>query len=304
LQREQARLHVIGRADVQAGHRRGDAARVERLPQNRPDVRPAELAVGVRGVARGEEEPAAGVDDAGADRLVERVEDRRREGHVGDLWAAGEDRPQADRQDAVAGGAVRIPETVTELTDHVLRVTPLFRGSALCDILHPGGYTITCREGDDLYLKGDAYLTGHQADAWPRVIPADALIRLDPHIVRYAFPTFTVMVDHGGSLYFERGRPRRVKLTLINNNLMYQQMWCTIKTYGPPGVLFPAGAEFSLHLNTLAGDRGECVITVDPAVFEGARLELLFDISFAGRHTAETVRAVLLRRPDGDFSFE
>ena len=49
-------------------------------------------------------------------------------------------------------GGVSIPTTVSELTERVLRLTPLFRGRDWCDILAgPDGYTIETRKPKALF---------------------------------------------------------------------------------------------------------------------------------------------------------
>ena len=46
-----------------------------------------------------------------------------------------------------------VPETVTELTERVMKAVPGFLGQDICDIFAEGGMTIECKEGDALYCR-------------------------------------------------------------------------------------------------------------------------------------------------------
>ncbi|MCL2351078.1 MAG: ADP-ribosylglycohydrolase family protein [Firmicutes bacterium] len=193
-------------------------------------------------------------------------------------------------------GGVWVPKTVTELTDRVLRVTPLFLGIHDCDIL--GGYAVNCKEGAALYCPKEDYLPRmNAAGGPPRELSVGELTALSPYVARFAFPTHTVLVDYGDGIFFTSDEPRRFKVTVINNNTMLQQMWCEMKLYLPAGAKPAGGAEFSMQLNTLFGDRAETVFCVDASEYGGSRLEVIVDISLAGRHTDTPVKAVFLRRP-------
>jgi len=187
----------------------------------------------------------------------------------------------------------KVPETVTELTDRVLRATPLFLGAEICDLFAEGGYTIDCLE--DLYCQEDNYMPNHAYSPYPRGLSPRELVNLSPNVVRYTFPTHWVMLDYGDNIYFRSEENRKIKITIINNNIMCQQMWCSIRIYTPENVYTIGGSEFSLQLNTLNGQKGETVFEIDISDFTDGKLELLFDISFAGRHTSTQAKAILLR---------
>jgi len=118
---------------------------------------------------------------------------------------------------------------------------------------------------------------------------------LSPNIVRYDFPTHLVLVDYGDNIYFNSEETRKIKITIYNNGLMNQQMWCTVKVYAPEDAYIIGGLEVRLQLNTLYGQKGEAVFEIDTTEVKTGALELLFDISFAGRHTNSSVKALLLR---------
>jgi len=194
-----------------------------------------------------------------------------------------------------AWGGVWVPDTVTELTDRVLRVTPSFLGLNDCDILSGNGYVINCLEIQDLFCPQDDYLPRHAAG--PHEITVNGLINLPPAVVRYSYVTHQVLIDYGEDICFDSGEPRRLKVIIMNNDAMRHQMWCKVKLWVPQNVRLIGGEEYSLQLNNLFGDRGEAVFLMDASAFTGDRLECIVDISFAGRHTSTVIKAILLRAP-------
>jgi len=190
---------------------------------------------------------------------------------------------------------VWVPKTVTELTDRVLRATPRFLDVYSIDILNEGGYTINCHEGDRLYNPVYNSPVGHAADEIPRDLTIRELVDLSPYTVRHHFTTHQVMIGYGEDNHFNSRELKKIKVTIMNSNVMKQQMWCKLRIYAPDGVYLPSGAGFSLPLGTFFGEKSEAVIEIDASDFCGERLELIIDISFEGRHTSTPVKAVLLR---------
>jgi ADP-ribosylglycohydrolase len=194
-------------------------------------------------------------------------------------------------------GGVWVPDTVTQLADRVLRVMPSFLGVEHCDLLTEGGYTIHCQDPENLLCPEDDFLPRHAADEFPRGLSLRQLIAQGPHVMRFAFPTHTVAIDCGEDIFFDGRSPRKIKLSIINNDLMKQQMWCRVKAYAPENIRFVGGNAFKLQLNTLYGDRGEAVFEIDASDYSDGEMEIIFDISLVGRHSNTPVKALLLRRP-------
>jgi len=199
--------------------------------------------------------------------------------------------------DKTTPNGIWVPKTVTDLTDRVLRTTPLFLGSEVCDILSGEGYTVRCLDGDDLYCPQDDYLYRHETGESPRFFSARELKKLGPYVVKYDFPTHFVLLDYMGEPYFRHDEIRKIRIVIRNNVLMNQQMWCRVRLYMPEGINVLGGVEYLLSLNTRYGDSGEVVIHIDPTSFEGGKLELLIDIAMEGRHTSTPIKALLLRDP-------
>jgi ADP-ribosylglycohydrolase len=189
-----------------------------------------------------------------------------------------------------------VPETVTQLTDRVIRTVPLFLGQELCDILADGGMRITCLEGRDLYCNtARDYLPLINGNGKSEELPVYELTALSPYIVRHRFPAFNVMVDYQDSVFFNSGEKRSIKVTVTNSNTMRQQQWARITLYAPEEVKILSGRSVLKPLNNLFGSRAEAKFTVDPACYGGAKLELIVDVSLEGRHSAGQVKVTLMR---------
>jgi len=191
-----------------------------------------------------------------------------------------------------------IPDTVTQLTDRVLRVAPLFLGIEYCDILTRGGYTIHCQDKDKLEYRDDDYILHNMADSFPRKINLRELVNLSPYVVRHAFTTHTVLLDYLEEPYFTSDKPRKINIGIINNDTMRERMWCRLHVAAPDNVRILPGSDALIQLNVLYGDRGEASFTIDASEFTGVEIELLIDISMKGRHTSTPIKAMLLRLPE------
>lgn len=121
---------------------------------------------------------------------------------------------------------VWVPDTVTQLSDRVMRVMPSFLGLEYCDILGENGMTITCFEGDELFCdKTDKYLPRICGIGKNEELPVHDLCTLSPYVVRYSFPAFRVMIDYGDSVHFRYGETKKVKVIVQNSYTMCQQQW-------------------------------------------------------------------------------
>jgi ADP-ribosylglycohydrolase len=196
-------------------------------------------------------------------------------------------------------GRVWIPRTVTELTDRVLRATPLFLGREHCDILCAGGYSIRCLTDKALYSQDmtQEYLVGMNGGGKDKSMALPALCGLAPYVVRHSFPLFNVRVDYEGSVFFSKGEPRSVTVTVENSNLSGQQHWVRLSLFLPPGVEAVSPRCVSLPLNNLWGSKAEARFVIDAARFEGSRLEVILDVSAEGRHSSGSLKLTLFAGP-------
>ena len=199
--------------------------------------------------------------------------------------------------DKTAWGGIWIPDTATQLADRVIRAVPGFLGQEFCDILAPGGMTIQCLEGDELFCRSDAgeYLPFINANYRSEELPVAELTALSPYIVRRSFPSFHVMVDYNNSVFFNSAQDRTINITVINCRKMRMQQWARITLYTPEGVHVHSGQSILQPLNDLHGSKAEAEFTFSAADFTGAKLELIVDISLEGRHSNGQVKLVLMR---------
>ena len=191
---------------------------------------------------------------------------------------------------------VWVPETVTELTDRILRISPQFLGLEYCDLLNKNGYTVSCLEGDDLYCnKAEDYIPLINGNFKDKKMPVNKLTQLSPYVARYEHPAFRVMVDYMDSVFFKTGENRRFKITVTETGLMCQQQWVKLQLYLPEGVRAVNGANRLLPLNNLYMSKAEAEFELDTEQFLGARLELIVDVSLEGRHSSMPVKVIFVR---------
>lgn len=195
-------------------------------------------------------------------------------------------------------GVISIPETITALTDRVLRLTPSFLGPQICDILSGSdGYTIEVLEGDALYCeKGNQYLPGinnNNKSAEPEVFD---LLKRSPHIVSYKFPAFNVQVDYTEDPYIELNKSKKIKLFIADSaNLGYNhQQWISVKWYTQEGVKVLPNKECSVFLKALYKESIELEFEILAESLCGPKVELVIDISSNGRHSNGLIKVVLI----------
>ncbi len=189
-----------------------------------------------------------------------------------------------------------VPETVTELTERVMKAVPGFLGQDICDIFAEGGMTIECKEGDALYCrKTTDYLHRINGNGKDEALPIKDLCSLSPYVVRYAFPAFNIMIDYEGSVFFKAGENRKVKVTVTNSHTMRQQQWAKISVYMPDGVETVNGKGFCLPLNNLYGAKAEAEIEFNTDLYAESKLEFIVEVSLKGRHSSGAVKVTLMR---------
>lgn len=187
---------------------------------------------------------------------------------------------------------ITIPSTVDELTERILRLTPMFLGSEYCDILAENGYTITMPDTEELYCpENNRYLKHIYVAQKPEEPHIYELIR-SPYTVRRRFPFFDAELDYIDGPYFTADTPKNLRLTVRDNQNNHSHQWVTVRWYTnngasvyPPEISMPMQSTYKHNCNF------DFKVTISsPAA---AKTELIADISFAGRHTGGTVKAVL-----------
>ena len=192
---------------------------------------------------------------------------------------------------------VWVPDTVTQLTQRILRVTPGFLGADKCDLLAPGGYTIDCQEGDGLYCPvSDDYMARMNGSNKNHAPSVRELATRSSYVLRKEYPAFNVEVDLGEDAYFEQGKARSIRVKVKNAFEMRQQQWARITLYAPEGVAVLGGRQVMLPLNNLWDASAQAEFQIDADLYAGGRLELLLDVQLEGRHSYGCLKIVLMRK--------
>jgi len=95
-------------------------------------------------------------------------------------------------------------------------------------------------------------------------------------------------------VYFKKGEPRGVTVTVENSDLAKQQLWARLSLFTPPGVAVVSQRSVTLPLNNVWGAKAQTRFVVDASQFDGARLEMVLDVSIEGRHSSGAVKVMLL----------
>lgn len=194
-------------------------------------------------------------------------------------------------------GGVWVPDTATQLAERILRVVPGFLGQELCDVFAEGGMTIQCREKEELYCSKDPdYLPRINGGGKSSQLTVRQLCQLSPYVVRYEFPAFRVMVDYEGSVHYKKGENRKIRVKVVNTNVMRRQEWARITAYLPAGAQMCGSAVVELPLNNVVGACAETEFEINTELYEGGRLEFVIDVSLAGRHSSGAMKVTLLCR--------
>jgi len=192
-------------------------------------------------------------------------------------------------------GALTVPKNVDELSDRVLRAIPGFLGRDMCDILSEGtGYTVTTKDADQLmcseYPEYIPYING----MWkPSGIAIEELAKMSPYTVKQDFSIFSASINYHDEPFISVGEPRKLTLNVWDNRLTAHQHWIDITLYTPDGVTIAQGKHFSMPLQNYYMYKAEVEFDVIVEQFTGPKVDIMIDISFAGRHTYGAMKATL-----------
>lgn len=184
-----------------------------------------------------------------------------------------------------------IPKDIYELTERIIRLTPLFLGSWICDyVTSQNGYTIDMQEGEALKNKPV------RVNAWVSRDFKDKL-KLSPFTTQHEYTIFNVYMEYDQEPYIQQDIPKKFKLSI--ENTMFIQQWLTIKWVLPegweisPSISVGASLE-QYHCNI---GRMELEFIIIGRRLTQPRYDLLVEISSNGRHTKGIVPVVLINRP-------
>ena len=189
----------------------------------------------------------------------------------------------------VADVGLRIPATVDELTDRLLRLTPTFLGPGRCDVLSGPGYTVTVRTPEEMFCRERAI------NAYFGTSFFETLSR-SPFVVRTESTLYTALLDYGGEPFIRAGEPRTLRLTVVNGFLM--QQWLRIRWHCPADWTVTPGrmAEDTLESYYCNEGKTTFTFTFTAETLTDSRFDLAAEISSVGHHTRTFVPVTLYAR--------
>ncbi len=189
-----------------------------------------------------------------------------------------------------ADQGLKVPSTVDEMVDRVLKLTPIFLGSEFCDVItSEKGYSINMLDSDNLSNKPS------RVNAWESKRFEDILKR-SPFIVKNEFVIFDTFLDYLEEPYIAAGQPKTFKLT-VENKLFIQQ-WLNIKWHLPEGWEIAPGPSVGSSLEQFHCNIGrtEFNFTITGMSLNQSRYDLILEISSVGRHTKGLIPVILINR--------
>lgn len=189
-----------------------------------------------------------------------------------------------------------VPDTATQLAGRIMRDIPGFLGQDLCDIFGENGMTIECDENRLMCADTGRYLPYMNGNGKSEEYTVKELCSLSPYVVRKEFPAFSVTVDYMDSVFYSCDQPRKLKVTVKNSHTMCQQQWVNIRLWYPENVENMGADIRTLPLNNLYRSCAEAEFELNLENYRQGRLELILDVSLAGRHSCGAVKVTLFQK--------
>lgn len=168
---------------------------------------------------------------------------------------------------------LRLPKTISQLTDRIVRQTPVMLGSEICDVTAQGGYTVTAQEN----------LVNPFADA------DDLGLRLTAktNTTHNEFTLYAVDITYDDDLTsVTEGKEKRLHITITNR--LFDPQYLTLRLIGlPEGWSVAGGAEKCVGVENIHGGRHISSIDFDitPAQLSKGQYTVVLEISTLGRLT-------------------
>ena len=179
-----------------------------------------------------------------------------------------------------------IPQSVSELCERVLRLTPSFLGSNWVDTIH-------CRNGYSVLYDSEKFgKYEKRLNYFTEVHFSDVLMQI-PDTVHYRGVLFDTYVKYDGGIDIKRGELKKIKIEFHNN--IRDQQWLILNILGGEGIKVFPGREISVSLDQLHGgmyiSQSELLFSVEE--FEKAKAEIVMQITSNGRYTREFIPIIL-----------
>jgi hypothetical protein len=186
---------------------------------------------------------------------------------------------------------LRVPNTVEEMTERVLQLTPRFLGSEWVDVMgQTAGYQVQMHTAEALRHH-------------PRRVNAFVersfieFLEHQPFCVRQDFVLFNTMLDYQGDPFIQPGVPRKLRLTVENQ--FFKQQWLSVRWHLPAGWRVTPGPALSLPLEQFHCNDGVRSIefTLEAGELSEARYDLVLQITSLGHHSQGLIPVTLLNVP-------
>lgn len=187
--------------------------------------------------------------------------------------------------------SIRIPNTVEEMTERVLRAVPSFLPSELCDTVGAqSGYTIEMNEGEVLFRHPERINAFAQRDFFEVLAQSPFGVRTD-HVI------FETVLDYTEEPYIEDGVPKKFILT-VENHLKVQQ-WLEIHWHLPEEFAVSPANHISVSLEQYHCNIGKTQIAFEVTGYQlnRSRYDLVIEIQSVGRHTKGLIPVTLIHHP-------
>lgn len=185
---------------------------------------------------------------------------------------------------------LRIPADVEELTERVLRQIPIFLEAEYCDFMYGGNGFILNTAEELMCEKEDLYIEGCFVSQ-PMLV--HELLETSPFMVKRNCGTVNVWIDYMGKPFIKAGETKKVRLLITRSNVIDHQQFLNIKLYMQPGVTVAQGRYVSVALQEGYGAKAEIYLDITAETIEEPKVEILADISVAGRHTDNIIKILL-----------
>ncbi len=188
---------------------------------------------------------------------------------------------------ALLGG---IPQTVEALSDRILRTIPRFLDRDTCDVLAPGGYTVSVQGDLFCHDRELQFLPGLGWTAEPRSPISHE--RFGPMTIRRDYHMFTLYLDHPDGVYLKAGEPLRLHLS-AESTPFSQQQWMNVRIHAPAAIEVRPGRSLSLPLQNTHSTPAEIPLELTAACPDFGHADILIEAALEGRHTWGAVRTRL-----------
>ena len=170
------------------------------------------------------------------------------------------------------------PSTITDLTERILRLTPVFLGGAIVDtLISDEGYAIKT------HVSGNDLLRVYAIDQY-KAPDFRVLLERIPFTARYRNPLFDIFVEYNRFPTLFIGETLKLKFKFWNG--FYDRQWLECKWHLPDGVQVESGVYSSVCLEQKHGEFNiaEKEYTLILADASSSRIELCMEIISTGRY--------------------